>query len=154
MHRVLACSTRRVLHSPDTYQTPSLARPHHIMFLQAPIVIITGASLRFSGGICSLGALHAAGMAGRELHREAPFPRFDAEAAYSPDPGKVAPGQVLSKFGTYVASVHAFDAAAFGLSPSEASLMDPQSRLLLEESCTAVVHSGRYSLCGLGLMGL
>ena len=111
---------------------------------QAPIVVITGASLRFAGGICSLGALHAAGMAGRELHREAPFPRFDAEAAYSPDPSKVAPGRVLSKFGTYVASVHSFDAAAFGLSPSEASLMDPQSRLLLEESCTAVVHSGRY----------
>ena len=32
---------------------------------------------------------------------------------------QVSPGKVLTKFGTFVASLHSFDAAAFGLSPSE-----------------------------------
>lgn len=50
---------------------------------------------------------------------------------------------MLTKFGTYVGSVHAFDAAAFGLSASEAALMDPQARMLLEESTSAIVDSGR-----------
>ncbi len=39
--------------------------------------------------------------------------------------------------------VHAFDAAAFGLGPSEASLMDPQQRLLLEDTLAAITDSGR-----------
>lgn len=97
-----------------------------------------------------------------ELHSEAPFDRFDAEAVYSPIPGKVGAGwpfcgpahtqrlhekrgfcytttacqqrgclfslalhvqvqegTALSKFGTYVASTHSFDTAAFGLSINE-----------------------------------
>jgi acyl transferase domain-containing protein len=49
---------------------------------------------------------------------------------------------VLSKFGTFVASTHEFDAAAFGLPAQEAALMDPQQRLLLEESLTAFHGSG------------
>lgn len=60
---------------------------------------------------------------------------------------QVAPGAVLSKFGTYVPSVHVFDAAACGLSPAEAALMDPQQRILLEESAQAVAHSGRWEQC-------
>lgn len=67
---------------------------------------------------------------------------------------QVAPGAVLSKFGTYVPSVHVFDAAAFGLSPAEAALMDPQQRILLEESAQAVAHSGRWEQCTSGGHGL
>jgi hypothetical protein len=57
---------------------------------------------------------------------------------------QVEPGQVLSKFGTYVASTHSFDPQAYGLSAAEASQMDPQQRVLLEEVSLSLVHSGRW----------
>ena len=50
---------------------------------------ISGASLRFSGGITSLDSLHCGGISGAELHVEAPYCRFDAEVVYCPDPGQV-----------------------------------------------------------------
>ena len=48
-----------------------------------------------------------------------------------------------TRFATYLADVHSFDAAALGLPPHEAGLMDPQQRLLLEETAGALVASGR-----------
>lgn len=52
-------------------------------------IVISGASLRFAGGISSLDALHFAGAASRELHKAAPFGRFDADRFHHPDPTNV-----------------------------------------------------------------
>jgi acyl carrier protein len=52
---------------------------------------------------------------------QVPFERWDAET----DP-------LAARFGAFFQNVSAFDAAAFGVSETEAALMDPQHRLLLE----------------------
>ena len=43
------------------------------------------------------------------------------------------------RFGAYLPAVDAFDAAAFGMSDAEASVMDPQQRLMLE--CAADIST-------------
>lgn len=52
-------------------------------------------------------------------------------------------GRVASKFGAFVPSVHSFDAPAFNIPISEAAVIDPGTRVLLEESANAFASSGR-----------
>lgn len=69
--------------------------------------------------------------------------RYDVDAVYDPRGAAADKPAVMSRFGTFVAAVHAFDAAAFGISPLEAQLMDPQQRILLEETAVAAAASGK-----------
>lgn len=54
--------------------------------------------------------------------------RWDVDAVYNPAAPvlKSLSGQVATRFGTFLADIHDFDAAAFGLSHAEACTMDPQ----------------------------
>lgn len=53
-----------------------------------------------------------------------PLDRWDCDAV---------PGSNLGgRFGGFVGAWAGFDAAAFGITPSEAALMDPQQRVMLE----------------------
>ena len=75
--------------------------------------------------IDSMTDLHYSLMSQHELQTVAPSSRWDTEATFNP---MALPGQVCSRFGTYVESTHAFDHAVFGLQPNEALRMDPQQR--------------------------
>lgn len=61
--------------------------------------------------------------------------------------------QVATRFGTFLADLHGFDPAAFGLSMAEAALMDPQQRLLLEDLAAAAADSGREAAQMMGAAG-
>jgi len=89
-------------------------------------------------------AVHAL-RSGTELHEPSPFSRWDSEQLYNPGGGV---GKVSSRIGTYVHSAFAFDQDAFGLSPNESALMDPQQRVLLEETVKAF-HSAGHSIAEL-----
>ena len=91
--------------------------------------------------INSLSDLHRASVTQKELQTVAPAARWDPEVTFNPNP---QPGQVISRFGTYVESTYAFDSAAFGLQQGEALLMDPQQRVLLEETLSAF-HDADYT---------
>ena len=44
--------------------------------------------------------------------------------------------------GGYIKNVDQFDADFFGISPKEAKVMDPQQRILLQESYNALISAG------------
>ena len=52
------------------------------------------------------------------------------------------PGKTVSKWGALIDGVDCFDAAFFGIPPSEAMALDPQQRLLLQESYRAFEDAG------------
>lgn len=95
---------------------------------------------RYAGGIESLPALYAALRDGSELQNVGPFPRWNTDSLYSPAGGI---GKIASRFGAFVHSTFEFDAEVFGLSVNEASLMDPQQRVLLEETLAAFHAAGK-----------
>lgn len=80
-----------------------------------------------------------------ELHTPGPFPRWNAEQLYNPSGGI---GKVSSCMGTYVPSIFAFDQEVFGLSVNESAFMDPQQRVLLEETVRAF-HMAGHSITNL-----
>lgn len=78
--------------------------------------------------------------AGRESIREVPPERWDVNEFYSADP-KI-PNKSISKWGGFISDVDKFDSLFFQISPREAELMDPQHRLLLEETWKAIEDAG------------
>jgi 3-oxoacyl-(acyl-carrier-protein) synthase/acyl carrier protein len=109
-------------------------------------VVLTAIELEFAAGISSTQDLHAALTTQPELHSVAPFTRWNVDAIYHPHAGSSAVAragdQVITRFGTFLPEVHCFDAAAIGLSPAEAQLMDPQQRRLLQQMAAATTSSG------------
>jgi NADPH:quinone reductase-like Zn-dependent oxidoreductase/3-oxoacyl-(acyl-carrier-protein) synthase/acyl carrier protein len=97
-------------------------------------VVISGMSMRFANGVESESELYKAFDSVTELHQPSPMSRWDNEVWYNPNGGV---GRVSSRIGTYIDSVFNFDEAAFGLAVGESSLMDPQQRILLEETLKA-----------------
>lgn len=102
------------------------------------VVVLTGLSARYAGGVTGLRQLYEAGRDGTELHGPPPYSRWDPDLAYLARSDGVA-----TRLGTFVDNVHEFDTAVFGLTESEAALMDPQQRLLLEEALAAFHDTGR-----------
>ena len=74
-----------------------------------------------------------------EIHR----PGWDASEYYDPDPAKE--NKSISKWAGLVEDIDCFDPLFFNISPREAKRMDPQQRLMLEESFKAFEDSG-YSM--------
>ena len=56
--------------------------------------------------------------------RSVPLDRWDSDSLAAPGLG--------ARFGGFVAEWAHFDASLFGISPSEAAVLDPQQRVLLE----------------------
>ncbi|MBQ0826804.1 SDR family NAD(P)-dependent oxidoreductase [Streptomyces tagetis] len=72
--------------------------------------------------------------------REITPDRWDTGRHYSPDPSR--PDTAVSKWCGLLDRPYAFDHAFFRLSPRDAALMDPQQRLVLEETWHCVEDAG------------
>jgi len=83
-----------------------------------------------------LGALDA----GADLTGLVPLARWDADASVLPCDSALMASRMSA--GAFMLNVERFDAAAFGISSSEAAAMDPQQRLLLEGSYMAMHSAG------------
>lgn len=121
-------------------------------------IAIVGMSGRYPGA-GSLDAYWTLLAEGRTAVREVPASRWDVDAYYDPRPQQ--PGKVYCKWLGALDEVEYFDPLFFGISPAEASAMDPQHRLFLQESYHAFEDAGYAPAmldgkrCGvyLGIMG-
>lgn len=98
-----------------------------------PIAVV-GAALRFPGDRGDLTSLTDFGEfvgRGGDAVRPMPLDRFNVDAIYSDEPG--TKGRIYVRRGSFLEwDFREFDAALHGMSPREASIMDPQQRLALD----------------------
>lgn len=84
---------------------------------------------------------------GVDLQQNIPLERWALDPLYSPD---IEVGKLYVRFATNIDGVQSFDKTLFKLSHAEATSMDPQSRILLEEVC----GSFDPNLCNLAEIGM
>lgn len=77
-----------------------------------------------------------------DLTRITPFERWDADSSLANVPHRLG-----ARFGRFMTEVESFDAAAFRISPSEASVLDPQQRLMLQVPAAIVASRSPISSC-------
>src|SRR3989344_5540616 len=94
-----------------------------------PLAII-GIGVRFPGDVNSPEEFWNLLCEKGDALTEIPEDRWDVEAMYAPEFRRA--GKISVKRGGFIKNVEKFDAVFFGISPLEASRMDPQQRMLLE----------------------
>ncbi|TWT88483.1 Phthioceranic/hydroxyphthioceranic acid synthase [Pseudobythopirellula maris] len=102
-----------------------------------PVAII-GMSCRFAGApdLTSYWRMIEGGLEGVT---ETPPSRWDVDELYD---AHGAPGKMTNRRGAFVDNIDSFDPTHFGITPREASRMDPQQRMLLEVAWEALENAG------------
>ena len=103
-------------------------------------IAIIGIGCRFPGQASSAEAFWQLLDQGIDAISETPSSRWSTQEYYDPD--ILAPGKMATKWGGYLQRVKDFDAGFFGVKEKEATLLDPQQRILLETSWHALEHAG------------
>ena len=103
-------------------------------------VCVVGLSCRFPGGADTPDRFWRNLLDGVDAATDVPTDRWDAGAYHDPDP--TASLSSYTTRGGFLHDVAGFDADFFGISPAEALRMDPQHRLLLESSWSALEDAG------------
>ena len=104
-----------------------------------PIAVI-GMGCRFPGNAMDAGSFWTILENGIDTVSEVPRDRWDIDAYYDPDPD--APAKMATRWGAFIDHIDRFDASFFGISPKEATSMDPQQRILLEVCWEALENAG------------
>jgi acyl transferase domain-containing protein/NAD(P)-dependent dehydrogenase (short-subunit alcohol dehydrogenase family) len=106
---------------------------------EEPIAII-GMACRYPGGAYNAESYWKLLTSGVDCVREVPKDRWEIDRFYDANPE--ARGKMYTRSGTFLEGVAEFDPIFFGLSPREASAMDPQQRILLEVAWEAFENAG------------
>ncbi|MBE4751861.1 SDR family NAD(P)-dependent oxidoreductase [Corallococcus sp. ZKHCc1 1396] len=114
--------------------------------VNAKEIAIVGMSGRYPEGQ-EPGGFAALLREGRSSVTEIPAERWDWRDYYVENPTR--PGDVYSKWGSFLPDAYCFDPAFFRLTPLEAEFLDPQERLFTEAAWSAVEDAG-YTPSSLG----
>ncbi len=127
---------------PSTEDTQELLE--RLLLEKYEPIAIVGTGMRLPGGNDSREALADFLRDGRSGIGPIPADRWDvpafASAAAAGEP--VERGKIATAGGGFLDDVDMFDPAFFGISPKEASYVDPQQRLILETSWEALEDAG------------
>ncbi|CAM5711162.1 Type I polyketide synthase OS=Streptomyces fumanus OX=67302 GN=wcbR PE=4 SV=1 [Streptomyces fumanus] len=104
--------------------------------VRAAQIAIVGAACRLPGGVLDLDGLWRVLVQGMDVIGQAPADRFDRDRFV--DTAVTRPGKSYTAAGGFLDDVASFDAEYFGITPKEASRMDPQHRILLELAVEAL----------------
>ncbi|MBD8498536.1 type I polyketide synthase [Paenibacillus arenosi] len=107
--------------------------------LREPIAII-GIGCRFPGGITDPDTFWNLLKNEVDAITEVPSDRWSLDKYYDPERSK--PGKTYTRCGGFLERMDQFDASFFGVSPREASFIDPQQRLLMEVCWEAFEDAG------------
>jgi len=100
-----------------------------------PIAIV-GVGMRFPGGVVDAHSFWDLLEAGKDAITDIPHDRWDWRFYFNRN--AEAPGAMYSVRGGFVDDIDSFDADFFGLAPREATMLDPQQRLLHEVAWQAL----------------
>jgi len=103
-------------------------------------IALIGCGLRMPQNVQSLDDLWDVLKNGRDHVTETPQNRWNNDLYFHQD--RDAKGTSVSKWGGFLDGIDQFDPVAFGLSPREAAVMDPQQRLALITSLEAIEDAG------------
>ncbi|NBF05666.1 SDR family NAD(P)-dependent oxidoreductase [Pseudomonas sp. Fl5BN2] len=106
--------------------------------LNEPVAVV-GMGCRFSGAD-SPEELWQLLVAGTDGVRAVPADRWDSERYFDADPDSA--GHIYCRTGSFLDDISSFDPGFFGISAREATMLDPQQRILLEVVWEAVERSG------------
>jgi len=104
-----------------------------------PIAII-GMGCRFPGEVNSPEELWELMCSKKDALGPIPSDRWDVDGLYAPEWRRA--GKISVNRGGFIKNVDQFDPGFFGISPLEASRMDPQQRMLLEVSYETIEDAG------------
>jgi acyl transferase domain-containing protein/acyl carrier protein len=103
-----------------------------------PIAVL-GTSCRFAGA-SSPDELWQNLLNGVDGVSTIPSDRWDSERYFDANPD--ASGRIYCRYGSFLTDIAAFDASFFGISAREATMLDPQQRILLEVVWEAIERAG------------
>jgi len=104
-------------------------------------IAILSMACRFPGSVDSPEALWRMLDGNADGITDLPPGRWNIDGLYDPDIS--APGRAYTFRGGYIDGLDQFDAAFFGIGPREATVMDPQQRIMLQLAWEAIERSGR-----------
>ena len=119
----------------NTLKSTALAAPS-----SKNAIAIIGMACRFPNGANSPEQYWSHLRNGIDTISEVPPTRWDIHAYYSQN--RDQPGKIATKYGGFLDQVDLFDAQFFRIAPREATYIDPQHRILLELSWTALENAG------------
>lgn len=124
---------------PEKKPVEDPVRPAMPQALNDRDIAVIGISGRFPGAN-DLATFWDKLAAGIDCITEVPPDRWEMDKFYDPD--NLNPAKTYCKWGGFIDGVDLFDPLFFNISPRDAEFMDPQERLLLEESWHALEDAG------------
>ena len=101
---------------------------------------IIGMGCRYPGGANSPEEFWELMIGKKDAIQTIPSDRWDVDSIFAPDFRRE--GKINVRKGGFIQDIDKFDAGFFGISPLEASRMDPQQRILLEVSYETIEDAG------------